>query len=214
MAPRLSPPPESAAPELLFFTTLAPFKGLDTLVEAYRRLLPSFPSLRLTVAGSEHPRFPGYLESVRHAYANLPGITWRGEVPDAQVRDLFARAMLVVLPYRASTGASSVFLQAAAWGRPVVASDLLDMRGMARDCGLSLELFETGNVPQLANALQTLLQDAPRRQAMVAHNFRAIQRMRPEDTCRLYLQAFNMALETRQHPQRLRIPSAFPLEYS
>src|SRR6266511_6345653 len=44
--------------ELLFFTTLAPYKGLELLIEAFSNLLPEYPHLRLTVAGTSHARFP------------------------------------------------------------------------------------------------------------------------------------------------------------
>jgi hypothetical protein len=37
----------------------------------------------------------------------------------------------------------------------------------------------------------------------VEHNFAAIQRIRPENTCRAYLQAFNLALEARRSSKRI-----------
>ena len=49
---------EPDSPELLFFTTLAPFKGLELLIEAFTRLRNEVPRLRLTIAGTAHTRFP------------------------------------------------------------------------------------------------------------------------------------------------------------
>mgnify|MGYP000158755591 CR=1 FL=1 len=54
----------------------------------------------------------------------------RADIGD-RLRGLFARASVVVLPYLASTGASSVVHRAAAWGRPLIASDLPDLRAVA-----------------------------------------------------------------------------------
>ena len=204
--------PESHIPELLLFTTHAPFKGLEILLTAYCELLRNHPALKLTIAGAEHPRFPGYLDSVRRKYKSLPGIKWLGQVSDEQVHDLFERAQIVVLPYQASTGSSSVLYQAASWGRPIIASDIHDICATAAESGLNIEYFKKGESASLAAAIHTLLNNPARRQLQAAHNYRAIQRLRPEEIGRLYLQAFNRALETRHSPKRLAIPSMFDLE--
>jgi glycosyltransferase involved in cell wall biosynthesis len=51
---------ESDIQELLFFTTLAPFKGLELLLDAFQILCRDYPKLQLTIAGTEHTRFPNY----------------------------------------------------------------------------------------------------------------------------------------------------------
>jgi glycosyltransferase involved in cell wall biosynthesis len=68
--------PESNALELLFFTTLAPFKGLELLLEAFQILQKSIPQLKLTIAGAEHVRFPGYGQRLKEAYGGLQGVNW------------------------------------------------------------------------------------------------------------------------------------------
>ena len=204
--------PEQASPELLFFTSFAPFKGLEVLIEAYRSLLCQYPDLRLTVAGAEHPRFPGYAESLRRNFESLPGLCWLGQVPEDHVRELFARAQIVVLPYIAATGSSSVLYQAAMWGRPLVVSDLPEIRSVTAESGLEVEFFKTGDAASLAGTIQLLLDAPTLRRAQASHNFSAIQYVRPEEICRLYLQAFNMALETRHSSKRLVIPAATIVE--
>ena len=51
--------------ELLFFTTLAPYKGLELLIEAFTRLRRETPHLRLTIAGTAHTRFPNYADELQ-----------------------------------------------------------------------------------------------------------------------------------------------------
>jgi glycosyltransferase involved in cell wall biosynthesis len=196
---------ENAAAELLFFTTLAPFKGLEVLLEAFQTLQTSHPNLRLTIAGAEHARFPGYAQKIRQAYRQVSGVRWRGQVPESEVRGLFEQAQIMVLPYNASTGASSVLVQAASWGRPVVASDLSETLAVARENGLKVALFQRGEAHSLAAVLRTQLDSAQERRAQVEHNFAAVLRNRPEETCRAYLQAFNLALESRSSPKRIAI---------
>jgi glycosyltransferase involved in cell wall biosynthesis len=204
--------PASQPPELLFFSTLAPYKGLEVLLSSYLTLLERLPDLRLTIAGAGHPRFPGYAAALRQKYAALPGVRWLGEVPEEQVRGIFGQAQVVVMPYLASTGSSSVLYQAAAWGRALVASDLFETRTVAAESGLDVHFFKNRDTASLAQTLLPLLDSPARRQAQVENNFNAIQRRRPEVTCHAYLHAFNLALEAQRSPQRIEIPARAPSE--
>src|SRR5215216_1438078 len=122
---------ETDSCELLFFTTLAPYKGLELLIEAFIRLRSEAPRLRLTIAGTAHARFPQYAGDLRERFGEAQAMRWLGQVSEDQIKDLFRQAQIVVLPYAASTGSSSVLYQAATWGRAVVASDLSEIRKVA-----------------------------------------------------------------------------------
>lgn len=200
--------PDSDTQELLFFTTLAPFKGVELLLNAFSALKTAYPHLRLTIAGVEHPRFPGYARQLREQFKGLSDVCWAGQIPEDQVRNLFQQAQIVALPYNASTGSSSVLYQAAMWGRSIVTSDLAETQNVVRESELEVTYFERGNVPSLVRALKTQLDSPALRHTQIQRNFSAIQRTRPEETCRAYLQAFNIALEVRRSPKRIAIPSA------
>lgn len=198
--------PESDAQELLFFTTLAPFKGLELLLEAFHVLQKEYPRLRLTIAGADHTRFPNYARELQ-ARSNGGGrIQWLGQVPEDDVMSLFRRAQIVVLPYAASTGSSSVLYQAATWGRSVVASDLDEICKLVDESDLRVEYFNNGSVTGLCDAIRALLDSPEIRRSQAKHNFNSIQYTRPEATCLKYIQAFNRALEKRQSPKRIHIP--------
>ncbi|HJR79435.1 MAG TPA: glycosyltransferase [Anaerolineales bacterium] len=197
---------ETDSEELLFFTTLAPFKGLELLLEAFHTLRMEYPRLRLSIAGTEHTRFPNYARELRARFNGMHGVQWLGQVMEDDVMDLFRRARIVVLPYTASTGSSSVLYQAATWGRAVVASDLSEIQSLVQESNLQVEFFASGNAESLCKALRVLLDSPPRRYAQAGHNFRCIQRTRPEKTCREYIKAFNRALEKRHSPKQIMIP--------
>ena len=197
---------ESDKIELLLFNMLAPFKGVELLLEAFRALKMEHPHIQLTIAGEEHPRFPGYIQSIRDRFANQAGIQWLGKIPDENLIELFRRAKIVVLPYSASTGSSSVLYRAATWGRAVVASDLSEIRALTHEGNFQVEFFENGNVDRLRIAIRNLLASPEKRHAQIQHNFESIQSARLEMTCHRYLQAFNRALEKRKSVKRLLIP--------
>lgn len=197
---------EHAKTELLLFNMLAPFKGVELLLEAFPLLHQTYPRLQLTIAGEEHPRFPGYAQSLRERFAHVEGICWLGKIPDDDVIELFRRTNIVVVPYSASTGSSSVLYRAATWGRAIVASDLHELRALTQEENFQVEFFENGNVESLKNAIQMLLASPERRHRQAQHNFKVIQNARIEITCHRYLRAFNRALEKRQSLKRIPIP--------
>jgi glycosyltransferase involved in cell wall biosynthesis len=201
--PELLPEPESG--ELLFFTTLAPYKGLEVLMQAFARLRREHPALRLTIAGARHARFPDYGRELRAHCNEAQGVDWRGQVSEEHVKDLFRRAQLVLLPYAASTGSSSVLYQAATWGRAVIASDLQEIRNMALENNLHVQFFEKDNPESLYQAIRLLISSPSLRRAPAEHNFSSIQHLRPAVTARRYIQAFNRALEKRQSTKRIPI---------
>lgn len=186
---------ETETPEFLFFTTLAPFKGLEILLTAFDNLRAEYPQIKLTIAGVEHTRFPNYAHDLKTRFNGTHNIQWLGQVAEENVTDLFRRAQIVVLPYTASTGSSSVLYQAATWGRAVVTSDLYENQKLARENDLHLQFFESGNANSLQNSLRIMLNSPQLRNAQARHNFDSIQRVRPAATSNYYLKAFNCALE-------------------
>ncbi|RPJ27778.1 MAG: glycosyltransferase, partial [Chloroflexi bacterium] len=166
---------ETGTCELLFFTTLAPYKGLELLIEAFTRLRAEYPNLRLTIAGTAHTRFPNYARELKTSFNGAHGIQWLGQVSEDDVKGLFQRAQIVVLPYTASTGSSSVVYQAATWGRAVVASDLNETRKLALETDLQVQFFANNNLQSLCDSIRLLLDSPSLRRTQARHNFNSIQ---------------------------------------
>jgi len=105
--------PEGAV--ILFFGLLRPYKGIDTLLEAFRQL----DGAELWIVGN--PRMP--VEPLRRLADQAPGrvrILARF-VEDAEIPAIFRRADLVVLPYRDAEH-SGVLYTGLAFGKPLVLS--------------------------------------------------------------------------------------------
>ena len=194
---------ETDSCELLFFTTLAPYKGLELLIESFNRLHCEFPGLRLTIAGTAHARFPKYGHDLKARFSENHGIRWLGQVSEEHVKELFRQAQIVILPYAASTGSSSVLYQAATWGRAIIASDLPEIRKLTFENHLQVEFFESNNTERLCDSIRRLLNSPTVRHEQTQHNFKSIQSLRPNATCHRYIKAFNRALEKRQSAKRI-----------
>jgi glycosyltransferase involved in cell wall biosynthesis len=196
---------ETEKQSLLFFTTLAPFKGLELLLQAFQELKAEFPNLSLTIAGAEHARFPTYAEELRKQCTNVTGIRWLGQVSEEKVKSLFEQATIVVLPYTASTGSSSVLYQSATWGRAIVASDLKEHVYIAGENDLQINFFKNGSIRSLKESIHSLLTSQELRTRQIEYNFNAIQKLTPRETCKHYVHAFNRALERSRSQKRIHL---------
>jgi glycosyltransferase involved in cell wall biosynthesis len=98
---------------VLFFGLLRPYKGIDTLLQAFRRV----EGAELWIAGN--PRMD--LAPLRDLAAGAPGTVrfLPRFVTDAEIPAIMRRADIVVLPYR-DIEQSGVLYTALAFGKPMV----------------------------------------------------------------------------------------------
>src|SRR6202008_1212494 len=129
------------------------------------------------VAGTDHPKTPGYLQSVAEKCWRHPQIQFIGYVPEEKIRSLFQSTTIAVMPYSSSAGSSGVAHLACAYGVPILASDIADFRQLVEDEGLAMDLVEHDNTESLGKALAALLADPDRQTEMAIQNFSAALRM-------------------------------------
>jgi glycosyltransferase involved in cell wall biosynthesis len=127
----LHPLPEPHGPPTLAFVgRLLDDKGIRTLVAAHRLLRRRGSNVELLIAGTPDPANPASVDEAEAAAWNRePGITWLGHVSD--IATLWARAHIAVLPSRRE-GLPKSLLEAAACGRPMIASDVPGCREVVR----------------------------------------------------------------------------------
>lgn len=132
-------------------------KGIGTLVEAHRILRRRGHDVDLLLAGRPDPGNPAAIaEDQLRAWAALPGVRWLGHCED--VRTLWARAHIAALPTRGGEGLPRALVEAAACGRPLVASDVPGCRDIVRP-GFNGLLTPPGEPADLADALELLVLD-------------------------------------------------------
>jgi glycosyltransferase involved in cell wall biosynthesis len=153
---------------VLFFGLLRPYKGLDTLVEAFAA---APDDAVLLIVGM--PRMP--LEALR-ARAHELGISDRVRwvtrfVADAELPAYFRRADVVALPYR-ETEQSGVLNTALAFGSALVLSDTGGFRELGVEHGAA-RLVPPGDAGALGAALQSLLGDPAERERLSQAALRA-----------------------------------------
>jgi phosphatidylinositol alpha-mannosyltransferase len=123
-----------------------PRKGLGVLLDAVPLLLAERPRLKILVAGSGQAAEAQYPENVQ----------FLGAIDDEARADMLAGSDVYVAPHLGGESFGIVLLEAMAAGAPVLASDLPAFRQVL-DGGRLGELFEPGNVAELAAGALRLL---------------------------------------------------------
>jgi glycosyltransferase involved in cell wall biosynthesis len=177
---------------ILAFGKWGTYKKLELMVEAFEPVARKFPQARLIVGGTDHPKAPGYMESMAQRCREHPQIEFIGYVPEDKIAELFQGTSIAVMPYSSSAGSSGVAHLACAYGVPIVASDIPDFRQLAEEEGLAIELYEPGKVKSLADTMIALLENPERQMEMAIQNFSAALRMSMPEIIRQYLRTFNL----------------------
>jgi glycosyltransferase involved in cell wall biosynthesis len=150
------PPFAKRGPVVLFFGLIRPYKGVDVLLEAWRRAERP-DGAELWIVGM--PRMDA-------SFIQGPGVrTALRFVSNAELAGAFRAADLVVLPYR-EIDQSGVLFTALAFGKPLLLSAVGGFPEIA-ETGAA-ELVPPGEPDALADALTTLLADDDRRSRMGA----------------------------------------------
>ncbi|HEX8689234.1 MAG TPA: glycosyltransferase family 4 protein, partial [Solirubrobacterales bacterium] len=106
---------DAEGPVILFFGLLRPYKGLDTLLEAFRHV----SGAELWIVGNPRMDIGPLRDLAREAPGRVRFLT--RFVDDAEIPAIFRRADLVVLPYRDAEH-SGVLYTGLAFGKPLVLS--------------------------------------------------------------------------------------------
>jgi glycosyltransferase involved in cell wall biosynthesis len=156
-----SPLPEPPAPITAAYAgRMLADKGVLTLIQAYSLATSRGVPLQLLLAGDTDKENPGSLapEQLRE-FASAFGIRWLGHVTD--IREVWEKAHFAVLAsFR--EGLPKSLLEAAACGRPMVATDTPGCREIAI-AGETALTVPVDDAPALAEAMTKMVGDAEMR---------------------------------------------------
>ena len=152
------------APIVAFAARLLKQKGVEEFVAAARLLRERGVSARFWLIGDPDPGNPYSISAEQvEAWASEGVVEVLGHRSD--VPDLYAQAHVVTLPSYYGEGLPKTLIEAAACGRPIVTTDHPGCRDAIVD-GETGVLVPVRDAQALADALQALLEDPERRQAM------------------------------------------------
>ena len=169
-----SPPPDAARPLVILPARMLWHKGVGEFVEAARMLRAWGVPVRMALVGGVDADNPAAVpQADLEGWAREGVVEWWG-YQDA-MEPVYAEAAVVVLPsYREGLGRA--LIEAAASGRPLVATDVPGCREIVRP-GQNGTLVPPRQAEPLAAAIRELVQDA----ALRAEQGRASRRIAVDD---------------------------------
>lgn len=151
------PEPADSIGTVAFAGRLLDQKGVRTLVRAHEILNGRGLSIRLLLAGAPDPLNPTSIpEHLLDEWRKISNLVMLGHVDD--VRSVWRQAHIAVLASRGGEGIPMSLMEAAACGRPLVATDVPGCREIARP-GVNALLVPPDDPGALANAIETLIKD-------------------------------------------------------
>jgi glycosyltransferase involved in cell wall biosynthesis len=139
---------------VLFVGRLVPEKAPDILMRAFATM-PG--DVRLVMAGGSSYS-DEYVRDLQGLANNDPRIIMPGYVRGALLEELYSNAALFVIPSLLE-GLPLVVLEAAAYGLPIVASDIPPNREILVDDDVSHHFFPPGDEQALAERMRSALED-------------------------------------------------------
>jgi glycosyltransferase involved in cell wall biosynthesis len=154
---KLRPQPEPGGPiTTAFVGRLLDDKGVRTLISAHETLLSRGLQIRLLIAGERDPANPASIPLAEiEQWRRMPGVEMLGHVSDIDA--VWRQAHIAILPSRRE-GLPKSLLEAAACGRPIVATDVPGCREIARS-GINADLVPPDEPDALADAVARLAKD-------------------------------------------------------
>ncbi len=141
---------------ILFFGNIRPYKGLDTLIQAFAIVKEAIPAARLQIVGQALEPFAPYDDLIQQ-FRLQSYVDKRIEyISDDEISDVFSKAAVVALPYH-HIDQSAVLLLAMASGKAVVATNVGGIPEVIRD-GETGVLIPPNDPRSLSAALIDLLQ--------------------------------------------------------
>lgn len=149
----------SEGPLVGCFGLVAPYKGIETVIDACGRASDTVPGLRLVVAGTLASHHQGYAQKLREMIADALGD--RGQlllnVPGDRFDELYQEAAIVAFGLRRVTQ-STTFYRALGHHRPVVVTDVGGVVEIVRREGVGM-IVPVDDAAAMAEAIAKLVVD-------------------------------------------------------
>jgi len=171
---------------------LVPIKGFDRLIEAFARVAPRFSGWTLTLWGD------GPEQERLTALSDRLGVKERVLMPGLTTEPLreIARSDVLALTSK-SEGFGNVLVEAMSVGVPVVAFDCPSGPRDIIDSPESGILVPNGDIAALARALESLMSDAARREALGCGGLARAQAFSPEAHVAQWLKLLHQLVDAK-----------------
>jgi len=176
--------------EILYFGFIDRHKGLEYFIEAASIVSDKISDTKFTIAGEgDLNEITGNIEYPQSLEVN------NSFIPDEKVAELFQRASLIVLPYTYHQGLSGILAIAFAFGKPVIVTDVGDLKEYSNGCGLVVPPKDSKS---LAEAIETMLLDDDLRNKCANNSYQRGLELSWDNIAKMHLKIYDETIEKYQ----------------
>lgn len=169
---------------ILFVGTLQPRKNITRLVEAFSKIKPNHPDLKLVIAGKKGWQYGEILESPKK-FGVSESVEFLGFVKDEEMSELYKNALCFVLP-SLYEGFGLPVLEAMKYGCPVVISNVSSLPEAGGDAALYVDPQSPDDI---AEKLEKVISNKELREEMKKKGREQVKKFSWEKTARETLKA-------------------------
>ena len=158
---------------ILFFGMIKKVKGLDVLLESFKKVVDKHPDIILLIAGRPwKDDFCNYQQIIEKNNLENNIVLHTRYIPQNDVEHYYCASDLVVLPYK-KIYQSGVLMMALSYERPVLVSDLPPLKEVINDNQNGF-LFKSENSNDLAKKLNIILSSSEKLEKVQKNGYKLI----------------------------------------
>jgi len=176
---------------ILFVGTLQPRKNIVRLIEAFSKLTPKYPNLKLLIVGKKGWLYEDIFKAPQK-YNVESDVKFLDFVEDGKMQSLYKDALCFVLP-SLYEGFGLPVLEAMKYGCPVLLSNISSLPEAGGDAAL---YFNPQDSDDIANTIDKVISDPKLRENMIKKGYARVKKFSWEKTARETLKVLEEIAET------------------
>ena len=188
---------------ILVFGAIRPYKGVDTALEAFSKVLQEVPDALLFIAGKLWQKWKPYQQLIEDLGINDSVKTCLEYIPSGDVHKYFEAADLVILPYHHFDSQSGVGSTAVSFHKPMIVSDVGGLPDLVKDCRY---VIPPNDPKALARSIAGCLKDPKQLTAMAGCTQKVAAELSwpriAQKTCAIYDNLISARNKTQTKPSK------------
>lgn len=173
---------------ILYLGVLDFRKGVVNILEAFEKIKPMYPELKLVLAGTLHPIVTSIVEKLKN-YKYIDDVILTGFVSDEQKRILLSSAEVFLFPSEYE-GFGLPVLEAMACGAPVITTNVSSLPEVGGDAALYVS---PENPEELAEAIRNILDSEMMRNEYIKKGFAQCKKFSWDKTAEMMEEIYQIA---------------------